>query len=64
MNVDVLTDLPLDKMIEDHFNNKPLATLATTKRAQPHDIFYLMIITNYAAGGMWKPVLIKFQDHQ
>jgi N-acetyl-alpha-D-muramate 1-phosphate uridylyltransferase len=32
MNVDVLTDLQLDKMIEDHLRNKPLATLATTNR--------------------------------
>src|SRR3954451_17199314 len=32
MNVDVLTDLPLDKMIENHLNKKPLATLATTDR--------------------------------
>jgi MurNAc alpha-1-phosphate uridylyltransferase len=32
MNVDVLTDLPLDKMIADHFANKPLVTLATTQR--------------------------------
>jgi MurNAc alpha-1-phosphate uridylyltransferase len=32
MNVDVLTDLSLDKMIEDHLTNKPLATLATTNR--------------------------------
>src|SRR5437870_3210698 len=32
MNVDVLTDLSLDKMIAEHFRNKPLATLATTQR--------------------------------
>jgi len=32
MNVDVLTDLHLGKMIEDHLNKKPLATLATTNR--------------------------------
>jgi NDP-sugar pyrophosphorylase family protein len=32
MNVDVLTDLPLDKMISFHLSNKPLATLATTSR--------------------------------
>jgi MurNAc alpha-1-phosphate uridylyltransferase len=32
MNVDVLTDLKLDEMIADHFESKPLATLATTER--------------------------------
>ena len=32
MNVDVLTDMPLNKMIKYHLTNKPLATLATTDR--------------------------------
>lgn len=32
MNVDILTDLHLDKMISFHQYNKPLATLATTER--------------------------------
>ncbi|HNP24688.1 MAG TPA: sugar phosphate nucleotidyltransferase [Panacibacter sp.] len=32
MNADVLTDMPLSDMIEDHLINKPLATLATTNR--------------------------------
>ena len=32
MNVDVLTDLPLNEMIFFHEKNNPLATLATTKR--------------------------------
>ncbi len=32
MNADVLTDLPLDKMLANHLAAKPLATLATTKR--------------------------------
>ncbi len=32
MNVDVLTDLSLDKIIFFHQDNKPLATLATTNR--------------------------------
>lgn len=32
MNADVLTDLPLDKMLAAHIENKPLATLATTNR--------------------------------
>jgi len=32
MNVDVLTDMPLDKMIAYHHSNSPLATLATTSR--------------------------------
>jgi N-acetyl-alpha-D-muramate 1-phosphate uridylyltransferase len=32
MNVDVLTDMPLDKMIQFHLSNKHLATIATTQR--------------------------------
>jgi NDP-sugar pyrophosphorylase family protein len=32
MNADILTDLPLDKMIAFHQLQKPLATLATTSR--------------------------------
>ncbi|MEO7209570.1 MAG: sugar phosphate nucleotidyltransferase [Chitinophagaceae bacterium] len=32
MNVDVLTDMDLHKMISAHLKNKPLATLATTTR--------------------------------
>jgi NDP-sugar pyrophosphorylase family protein len=32
MNVDVLTDLDLNKMIDFHFQQKPLATLAVTSR--------------------------------
>jgi N-acetyl-alpha-D-muramate 1-phosphate uridylyltransferase len=32
MNADVLTNMPLDEMIRHHEHNKPLATLATTKR--------------------------------
>jgi len=32
MNVDILTDLALDKMIAFHESNNPLATLATTNR--------------------------------
>lgn len=32
MNVDILTDLDLLAMIDDHQKNKPLATLATTHR--------------------------------
>lgn len=33
MNADILTDLPLDEMIDFHTNNKPIATLATTARS-------------------------------
>ncbi|HVX48660.1 MAG TPA: sugar phosphate nucleotidyltransferase [Chitinophagaceae bacterium] len=33
MNVDVLTDMNLSRMINTHQQNKPLATLATTQRA-------------------------------
>jgi len=33
MNVDVLTDLPFNKMMEQHLQQKPLATLAVTNRA-------------------------------
>lgn len=32
MNVDILTDLDLGKMLDFHFTQKPLATLATTNR--------------------------------
>jgi len=32
MNTDVLTDMPLNKMISFHKENNPLATLATTER--------------------------------
>ena len=32
MNVDILTDMDLGAMIEDHFDNRPLATLAVTNR--------------------------------
>ncbi len=33
MNVDVLTNLPLETMIDFHLQHQPLATLATTNRA-------------------------------
>jgi N-acetyl-alpha-D-muramate 1-phosphate uridylyltransferase len=32
MNVDMLTDMPLSEMIQQHQTNKPLATLAITER--------------------------------
>src|SRR5262249_10573097 len=32
MNVDILTDLDLTAMIRDHFQHRPLATLAVTER--------------------------------
>ena len=33
MNVDILTDMDLGAMMADHFDHRPLATLATTNRA-------------------------------
>ncbi len=33
MNADVLTNLPLGKMIEEHLHNQPLATLAVSNRS-------------------------------
>ena len=33
MNADVLTNLPLDKMIQQHLHNQPLATLAVSSRS-------------------------------
>jgi NDP-sugar pyrophosphorylase family protein len=33
MNVDILTDMPLSKMIADHFRHRPLSTLAVTGRS-------------------------------
>lgn len=32
MNVDILTDLDLDALIQDHFQHRPVATLAVTRR--------------------------------
>jgi len=32
MNVDILTDLDLNVLIRDHFQHRPLATLAVTRR--------------------------------
>jgi NDP-sugar pyrophosphorylase family protein len=43
MNVDMLTTLPLTKMIQQHEANKPLATLAITDRTSSR---YLLFDTN------------------
>lgn len=32
MNADILTDMPLEKMLKQHIENKPLATLAVSSR--------------------------------
>ena len=52
MNVDILTDLPLNKMIADHVSNQPLATLATTTRETSR---YFLFNTNNILCG-WKNV--------
>ena len=51
MNVDILTDLDLSAMIRDHFEHRPLATLAVTDRATSR-YFYLMNTTSFVAGRM------------
>lgn len=50
MNVDVLTDLDLHKMISAHLKNKPLATLATTSRNSSRKLLFNE--GNYLCG--WK----------
>ena len=40
MNVDVLTDLPLNEMISFHKKNTPLATLATTNRETSRNFLF------------------------
>ena len=52
MNCDVLTDLPLNKMISFHKENKPLATLATTNRETSR--YFLFNEENILCG--WKNV--------
>lgn len=52
MNVDVLTDLDLNKMISAHIVNKPLATLATTCRNSSRVLLFNE--ANYLCG--WKNV--------
>ncbi len=52
MNVDVLTDLDLHKMISAHLKNKPLATLATTSRNSSRAL--LFNAENYLCG--WKNI--------
>ena len=50
MNVDMLTTLPLTKMIQQHETNKPLATLAITDRTSSR---YLLFDANNKLCG-WK----------
>lgn len=50
MNVDVLTDLDLDKMIEQHEKEKPLATLAVSSRKTSR--YFLFDELNHLCG--WK----------
>ncbi len=52
MNVDVLTDLPLNEMISFHKKNKPLATLATSNRETSR--YFLFNEENILCG--WKNV--------
>ncbi len=52
MNVDILTDLSLDKMIAFHEINKPLATLATTNRKTSR--YFLFNNENVLCG--WKNI--------
>ncbi len=52
MNVDILTDLPLNEMISFHKKNNPLATLATSKRETSR--YFLFNKENILCG--WKNV--------
>ncbi|TDH23365.1 nucleotidyltransferase family protein [Segetibacter sp. 3557_3] len=52
MNVDILTDLDLSEMIDNHLEYLPLATLATTKRTTSR---YLLFDKNNTLVG-WKNV--------
>ena len=52
MNVDILTDLSLNDMISYHKKNKPLATLATTKRETSR--YFLFNEENILCG--WKNI--------
>ena len=40
INVDILTDLDLDKMVNAHFQKKPLVTLAVTGRANSRSFLF------------------------
>lgn len=50
MNVDVLTDMDLNKMLQQHNKNKPLATLAVTSRFTSR--YFLFDEMNHLCG--WK----------
>ncbi|HVU57483.1 MAG TPA: nucleotidyltransferase family protein [Puia sp.] len=52
MNVDILTDLDLHALIRDHFQHKPLATLAVTQRETSR--YFLFDETDRLRG--WKNV--------
>ena len=56
MNVDVLTDMNLEEMIDQHKKLNPLATLAVTSTRKLPAIFYLMNAIIYVDGKMIKPV--------
>jgi MurNAc alpha-1-phosphate uridylyltransferase len=53
MNVDVLTDLDLAAMIADHFQHRPMATLAVTDR--PTSRYFLFDHQNELCG--WRNIL-------
>lgn len=40
MNADILTDLPLDQMMDRHMKQRPLATLAVTDRASSRNFLF------------------------
>ncbi len=48
MNVDMLTDMPLSKMMAQHQSNQPLATLAITDRVSSR--YFLFNTTNQLCG--------------
>jgi N-acetyl-alpha-D-muramate 1-phosphate uridylyltransferase len=52
MNADILTDMPLNKMIEQHLNSKALATLAVSQRNTSR--YFLFDKSNNLKG--WKNV--------
>ena len=52
MNADVLTNMPLDKMIARHIQHQPLATLATSSRSTSR---YLLFDTNNVLCG-WQNI--------
>ena len=55
MNVDMLTDMPLSEMIQQHQTNKPLATLAITERVSSR--YFLFNQDNQLCG--WRNTATK-----